>query len=408
MLKTPLPLRISILKIGAALLLAALISVAASEPDYSGRMNAATYAAPSSMPTQTIASQLNSVSCVTSSWCIAVGSRTPAPGNEAIVPLIEVWNGRSWKLMRSVAANRYLNQLQAVSCNSRVFCVAVGMSGVNGGPLIEIWNGRVWSLAASHESNVESSLDGISCYAKHACVAVGSAGSESQERALVESFEGRSWTPQTLASAGRGSSLLSVSCRSAVSCVAVGEAGLRGVGPSNLQTLVVRGKSGSWSREQSPSPGVASQLTGVACASPDRCVAVGSSSSTLSTTSPSKSLILSQTNLGWQAQQARIPGTDQNEPNSISCLSGSYCVVVGAETSSANVNEALAEIMEAKKPIRSVLRNRKGGDLFSSVACVSERWCMVVGLHRPLTGTVPLAELFVDTTIWQAVATPIG
>ena len=44
--------------------------------------------------------QLASVSCPSVRWCVAVGFHTIG-GGQALYPLAEAWNGRSWRLLKA-------------------------------------------------------------------------------------------------------------------------------------------------------------------------------------------------------------------------------------------------------------------------------------------------------------------
>ena len=64
---------------------------------------------------------LNSVSCVGSSQCTAVGQY--AALNEASPPLVEVFNGTVWSLVAGVPGN---GQLASIDCTGVSTCMAIG------------------------------------------------------------------------------------------------------------------------------------------------------------------------------------------------------------------------------------------------------------------------------------------
>lgn len=89
-----------------------------------------------------VPAELNGVSCVTASDCVAVGALT----NNSHQSLAERWDGRRWRVERTpTPAGGSL--LWAVSCPSALECVAVGQRGSS--PLVERWNGRLWSIQST-------------------------------------------------------------------------------------------------------------------------------------------------------------------------------------------------------------------------------------------------------------------
>jgi hypothetical protein len=147
---------------------------------------------------------LYGVSCISANSCTAVGSVLT---NRNYTTLIEFWNGLSWSTMQSQVVN---GQLKDVSCQTAVFCTAVGT-------VIESWNGATWSVAkgAPVPSGV---LGGVSCLSVSSCVAVGGVDGA----VLVESWNGKLWSPVVSANKlGDVDGLNQVSCVWS-SCTGVG------------------------------------------------------------------------------------------------------------------------------------------------------------------------------------------
>ena len=71
---------------------------------------------------------LMGVSCPTASFCLAVGKQGSSGGYG---PVSQDWNGKTWRILDPPArpADSYLT---AVSCLSRVNCLAIGTSDRNG------------------------------------------------------------------------------------------------------------------------------------------------------------------------------------------------------------------------------------------------------------------------------------
>jgi len=233
-------------------------------------------------------SPLKGVSCVSASFCVAVGSNERELAFHTTT-LVEAWNGETWSRVESP------NQppegpfgipgsdvLSGVSCVSSTFCVAVGTYGPRFGaekPLIEAWNGTEWSIVPSPVRDaVDDALNGVSCVSAEHCVAVGAA-----DGALVESWNGREWsileTPNP--AGGEGPTLNGVSCIPWGSCAAVGSDKTA----SGSQTLVETSQGDKWSLAPSANgAGGQSELGGVSCVPFlflwQSCVAVGSDTAT--------------------------------------------------------------------------------------------------------------------------------
>jgi hypothetical protein len=134
-------------------------------------------------PDLTWAPELGSVSCVSSSACMAVGTQSPGESDYAQAAA-ERWNGARWvRATAGLPGTRELTQVHlfSVSCVAASTCTAVGSSDVlsNGRehPIVELWNGRRWSVEATPHTPNFSALSGVSCLLSIGCTAVGNAGS---------------------------------------------------------------------------------------------------------------------------------------------------------------------------------------------------------------------------------------
>ena len=92
------------------------------------------------------------VSCTSSSFCMAVGGSIGASSG-AGQTLTEEWNGTTWSLVTSPTPPALNAYLTGVSCLSSSFCMAVGYSNV-GRPyyfegFAEEWDGSAWSLLSA-------------------------------------------------------------------------------------------------------------------------------------------------------------------------------------------------------------------------------------------------------------------
>jgi hypothetical protein len=188
-----------------------------------------------------IAGLLTSVSCPSASFCVAVDGTGYA----------FTWNGTSWsRPVWSAAspADPHGGALTSVSCPTALFCAAVDGDGQ-----ALTWNGHAWTAPQLIDPD-GGGLTAISCVVPAACTAVDFAG-----QALT--WNGHAWTaPATIDP--RGGGLTAISCPSARSCTAVDNAG---------QALTWNGHA--WTAPQLIDPN-GGGLTAISCVVPASCTAV--------------------------------------------------------------------------------------------------------------------------------------
>jgi hypothetical protein len=175
---------------------------------------------------------LNAVSCVSSRSCLAVGSYwIEIKGQPERLPLIERWNGGRWKrLPAALPAGAISGSLTGVACPSRDACVAAGSwsDPSRSSALALVWNGSKWSTAriSTPPRATATSLTAVSCAAAGICIAIGSVAYETTVSArplLVQLRKSRATvqpTPDQINS--HSNTLTGVSCASPTACTAVG------------------------------------------------------------------------------------------------------------------------------------------------------------------------------------------
>ncbi len=284
---------------------------------------------------------LSAVSCPSTTDCIAVGSSAGPPGS--LRPLSERWNGVGWSVL-DVPGTR--SALTGISCSGPSACFAVGSremaegSGTQGpvptGTLIEQWNGVTWSAVSSPDPATPSaSLSAVSCVGADWCTAVGSGGSSdgSSTGTLVEDWDGTSWsivpTPDVFA---LPSSLSGVSCTSASSCTAVGS--WRAMYD---ETLTERWNGSSWSIAPSPNDDAfgdaANELSAVSCSGPSFCAAVGLVESGGSAFSIPYALIETWNGTTWEIGEIGSPTGGSPPLLGVACSAALICTAVGGVAS---------------------------------------------------------------------------
>ncbi len=335
----------------------------------------------------TTTNTLGDVACTSGTFCMAVGGQNVGAGGGT---LTEQWNGTSWSVVPSTDVPSTTDDtLASVSCVGSSFCLAVGGSGT--GPLAETWNGKAWAnvTVALPTGDTGGTLSSVSCVASGVCQTLGTAfdgtnnvvfGNQWNGTALSltsaatptasgstpapsasgmscvsptwciaagvndtqvtssapfsELWNGTSWSLLTTpaASTGLGSALHAVSCAGQNFCEAVGQ--INGTGPLN-QTFIETWNGSSWAITPSPntSTSESQQLNGVSCFSATTCSAVGQADAA-SGPSPA-TLALSWNGSSWSIV-ANTPnsGPTQTVADGVSCVTNWACVAVGSFESS--------------------------------------------------------------------------
>lgn len=264
---------------------------------------------PTPNPPGATSAQLNAVSCVKSTACVAVGTYTSGSGQQ--LTLAERWNGRAWRLMHTVDPERATAiQLTGVSCVAANTCVAVGWylnaAGVQR-TLVERLDHARWTRQPSPNvsDTVGSELFAVSCTGRNACTAVGTDFGPVQT--LAERWDGVRWriqptpTPPVYSVA----ELFAVSCTSATFCMASGQ---------DQEQLTESWNGTSWTVQPNQGPTFGPFL-GVACTSPAACETVG-----YAFAGPA---VFATAN-GWDGtsftdQPSADPGTTDSVLNAVSC-----------------------------------------------------------------------------------------
>jgi hypothetical protein len=223
-------------------------------------------------------SELDAVSCISAWSCAAVGVYyTISAGGT----LVERWNGKAWAIQKALSPGGIFgSQLDGVSCTSTSACTAVGYY-YNGGvaplALVERWNGKTWAIQRTRNSG-SSQLNGVSCAKSTACTAVGSTASG----ALADRWNGKAWAIQPARDPVGGTrvSLTAVSCTASTACTAVGTYLSGGTASVVDLTLAEVWNGTAWTIQPTPDPsgagaGKNGNLNGVSCTASTACTAVG-------------------------------------------------------------------------------------------------------------------------------------
>jgi hypothetical protein len=325
---------------------------------------------------------LYGVSCVSGSFCMAVGASVSRAGNEIV--LAEVWNGASWRVLRSAETAGYLD---AVSCTSVSFCMAVGEAGAAGTPLAEAWNGSTWRVVKAPPGGAD--LSAVSCAAASFCVGVpGTTVSN-----VAEEWNGRAWHLMNMSGDSCGPFfclLYGVSCPRAQDCMAVGTY-------TNHAGTVVLGKALKWNGRTwrntiPPSLAQNAGLAMISCPGASSCLAVG------------------QNAIAWDGNSWRQMATPAAlSVRGLSCPRPHSCMLAGGQGYGPGPASAQAWAGRTWQRLKPAQPGKSGRVLFS-VSCWRRPACMAVGGYStmptsPSGDALTLAERWNGTT-WRVRSTP--
>ena len=248
---------------------------------------------------------LISVSCATTSYCVALGAadgNAGAFGNSVQPTIIETWNGAKWTLHTAAASigKTTLLEPSAVSCATSAFCVLTGTqvtvtANSDSAKLYAAsWNGK--KLRAMKPATVGGSKEtpeatDVSCASASNCAVTGaevgyptSSSSAPNLSAFTEIWNGKTWQ-LAKATWPKGTALsvtLGVSCYAARSCEAVGidSASTAETAPFDAAALSFNGTAGVVQAVPAPSKGHSTAFADVSCLPWGSCVATGETGKT--------------------------------------------------------------------------------------------------------------------------------
>lgn len=375
----------------------------------------------------TFASSLTGVSCPAATDCMAVGWSEASGQASVDYTLAEAWNGSSWAIVRTPSPSDPGGgaELNAVSCVSSTECMAVGETEIfeasHGGalvphPLAEMWNGAKWTLVSTPKlTHTGARLNGVSCTpgtgsGPARCMAVGSEGAPHHptEFTLAESWDGTSWkfvpTPRPLTPGG--TALNGVSCGSGTGCMAVGYYGYsNGFGTS--VSLAERWNGKEWHRLVTPTPDSSATFTGVACPAAADCEAVGTHAEN------SPTLVLGTfaaiwNGHGWKTQPSPNPGAAGGAGLAgLACPTAASCLAAGSWVDQmGEVVSTLAQAWNGHTWAGLRTPSPRYTTPLLGIACASPADCMAVGSTQGQVGNqVTLGEAW-NGTQWKVVRTP--
>lgn len=282
---------------------------------------------------------LSGVACAGPAACIAVGgyASKAGPGRTLAV----AWNGTRWRVLTTPGTGN--SELTGIACSRPDRCIAVGDRFVQGGrrTLAEAWNGTTWRvLPAADTRSADATLGAISCARSDRCMATGTRfAAAGRTVALAESWNGIRWRVLRTPSPGTMvTDLAGVSCAGPARCIAVGYDMNRGQ-PAGT-ALAERWNGTRWRLLPRPRTGSgSSSLLAVSCTGPARCLALGAQVRN-GTGGP---LAEAWNGTRWRTLPTASLGTANANLLSISCPRPGRCTAVGDDVGTAGHARPLAE-----------------------------------------------------------------
>jgi hypothetical protein len=335
------------------------------------------------------------VSCVSSTFCIStVFTETTTPPT----PAVQQWDGSSWHTVAlPVPTGATEVELEAVSCTSVSFCIAVGIqfNGSAPTPVVYSWNGAAWAVGPNPtlpSPYAEALLTGVSCTGPAWCMATGYAvnGTTTDQDTLAEEWNGTSWS--FVATPGiadhTNDAFNDVSCTGPSNCMAVG---------SNSVT----GGTGSDAASHGTQP-AAGQSGFLGSAGP-----IANAHALLPSTNPHATvtthILAEQWNgTAWTVTPTPDPtGVTSPQFSAVSCAGAGFCMATGYDESS-STDQGFAEEWSGGSWSPSALPAPLSGisNVLLGVSCISPTSCTAVGTAESDVSDTSISEV-VLTGSWN-------
>ena len=352
--------------------------------------------------------RLLAVTCASSSDCWAVGFQTfgSQTSSGAHLALTEHWDGNSWTVVTVPSPTP--SDLNGVTCVSSSDCWAVGRTTSSPEQAVtQHWDGHSWSIVTSANlgNTVDLYLASVSCTSASNCWAVGFSSDENTEvpQTLIQHWDGTNWlivaAPNTSATAAN--QLYGVSCSSAVNCWAVGYA-TPNTQLQLQQPLIAHWNGSSWQFTATPDPTshsrAAEAFFAVTCKSDAACWAAGNSDG--------QHTLAERWDGSWlySSSPDAAGGGIEDSFQSVACSSNVDCWAVGAEFDGVDQFFAHWNGMSWKRfPAPIVALSTYSG--LADVTCTSSTSCWTVGNYDGPTSYLPLIEHW-DGSAWSKIAAP--
>jgi len=331
---------------------------------------------------------LGSVACTSATSCVAVGSWEDAKQNGGV--LIETLGANGWTAAEGPMPDGGSGGgLGSISCASTSFCVAVGQynagsSSENAG-LIETLDNGIWTASEAPAPAGGSSVPLLSV----SCGAVGFCASVNEFNTTIDTLTNGTWTatnaPLPANAGGQGEGLYSIACPSADSCAAVGNYRIGEQSQGLLEDL----SDGTWTAIQAPLPTDAvttdsASFNSVSCSSAQSCHAAGIYNEPLDP-DWGEAVIDTLSNGNWApASSDNDAGLEAASCTAKMCTAAGY---YGAESSGliATNSTGTWTMTDVPLPTNASTTSSPEANL-ASVSCTTAGFCAAIGWYKDSTG----------------------
>ena len=361
---------------------------------------------------------LSAVSCVSASFCSAVGSNANYYAQSAtLTAFSDTWGGASWST-GTIATGQALNGL---SCASDTFCVVVG-STTSGTTthfaVASTWDGTAWTQSNLPKLSGNSVLNGVACVSTNFCIAVGEHGKSTYPQAawtqpLTEVWNGSAWSiVKTPSLGGRGGQLAAVTCFTASWCMVLGEYYKGHLGPypdiPRDQWVAEIWNGRRWTVQHPAAinnqprlgPDPWNFVTGVGCTSRRSCIGIGYIPITQGDASPTP-FAVRWNGHSWSPSRNGLPRFARL--NGVSCVDARSCFAAGQLYSNVSGSQSRTAPLIIRwngsrwtrasiprTPAQSNAPLQHGA--LNAIACVPHGACVAVGSQPHGQATTTLIE----------------
>ncbi len=339
---------------------------------------------------------LNSISCVSSTFCMAVGnadSNIWYPQSFNLADISEIWNGQSWseQPMADIGPTD-ARTMESVSCVSSSFCMAVGTYSSPSSVMYnesQMWNGQVWKLLQSPPITLTTGSEAWenpigafgSVYCETVTFCVADEGTTSLINVLNAPFanvwDGSSWQMPPGNVSGTPSAITSIGCTSDALCIGSTVSGF------------VLWNGATWTFT------TLSQQNGILeianCSSAQQCLIFDLGPVPLSL--PFSEIYNGSALTGPATIEHIGPGNNIPIPSSLSCISLTSCILAGSYYNLISFQTVIEDFDGTRWHVISSANPNEGPgsfDMLNSVSCVTSGFCMAVGYGTPANSPFPL------------------
>jgi hypothetical protein len=351
-----------------------------------------------------VPSELTDVTCPSATRCFAVGVSFTQPGSN-VRTLVERWNGSSWSIVPSPNAAATNTWLGAIACTSTTNCLAVGNStnsGYGGKAYAARMTGGTWSTVVIPAGGTKAGLSDVACTAADNCLAVGSYRGGTGPRPLAMRWNGQKWTilAVPLPAGLSGGHLSGVDCATPSKCFAVGGSDDQ-QGPNAV--IIERWNGTRWvvDRHFTTPGGVSPELSDVTCPTTTGCRAVGNDGSAFART-----LAVAWNGTAWSIEASTNRKSDEeNYLRAVTCWTAHDCFAVGGSLEShAGPGHTLTERRHGTTWSLIASPNKDPQyNVVVGVDCIGPKRCFAVGTSN---SSSPVIILQWNGTRWANVRTP--